>query len=209
MGALNGPDGHPVISYLKPGAFDTLANFFGFKADYIYTYTFYDVNPNGFAAWPSLHVGYPFLSFLVLRRAFGKIGWLGFAYTLLVAFSVLYTGDHWLIDAIGGVAYAYVAYYAITHAAVVQRRLARLRDDTLDTWGMGSLRDWVLGLPASVSWGRLALGSGIALLGVGGVQLMEHARDTATWLYLLPWGVLVGGLWLVAVSVIRRGGTVR
>ncbi len=208
VGALNGPDGHPVISYLKPGAFDTLANFFGFKADYIYTYAFYDVNPNGFAAWPSLHVGYPFLSFLVLRRAFGKIGWLGFAYTLLVAFSVLYTGDHWLIDAIGGVAYAYVAYYAITHAAVVQRRLARLRDDTLDTWGMGSLRDWVLGLPASVSWGRLALGSGIALLGVGGVQLMEHARDTATWLYLLPWGVLVGGLWLVAVSVIRRGGTV-
>jgi hypothetical protein len=208
-GALNGPNGHPVISYLKPGAFDTLANFFGFKADYIYTYTFYDVNPNGFAAWPSLHVGYPFLSFLVLRRAFGKIGWLGFAYTLLVAFSVLYTGDHWLIDAIGGVAYAYVSYYAITRAAVVQRRLARLRDATLDTWGMGSLRDWVLGLPASVSWGRLALGSGIALLGVGGVQAMERARDTATWLYLVPWGVLVGGLWLVAVSVIRRGGPVR
>ena len=91
VGMLNGPDGHAVISYLKPDAFDTLAKAFGFAGDYIYTYTFYGVNPNGFAAWPSLHVGYPFLTFLVLRRAFGRIGWLAFAYTLLVAFSVMYT----------------------------------------------------------------------------------------------------------------------
>ncbi len=209
VGALNGPNGHAVISYLKPGAFDTLANYFGFKADYIYTYTFYDVNPNGFAAWPSLHVGYPFLSFLVLRRAFGKIGWIGFAYTLLVAFSVMYTGDHWLIDCIGGVAYAYVSYYVIVHATAVQRRLARLRDDTLSTAAPGSLRQRVTTFPSTVSWSRLVLGGVIAVVGVGGVQAMERARDTATWLYLVPWGVVVVGLWLVAVSVLRRGSAVR
>ena len=78
------------------------------------------MNPNSVAAWPSLHVGYPFLTFLVLRRAFGRIGWLAFAYMLLVAFSVMYTGDHWLIDCIGGVAYAYVAFYVVTHAAAAQ-----------------------------------------------------------------------------------------
>jgi hypothetical protein len=207
VGALNSASGHPVISYLKPGAFDTLANFFGFKADYIYTYTFYDVNPNGFAAWPSLHVGYPFLSFLVLRRAFGKIGWIGFAYTLLVAFSVMYTGDHWLIDCLGGVAYAYVSYYVVVHASAIQRRLARLRDDTLSVGGTGNLRDWVTTFPSTVSWGRLVLGGVVAAAGLFGVQAMEHARDTATWLYLLPWGVLVAGLWLVAVSVVRRGSS--
>ena len=36
-------------------------------------------------------------------------------YTIVVAFSVIYTGDHWLIDAVAGVAYAYVAYYAVVH----------------------------------------------------------------------------------------------
>ena len=204
VGALNGPNGHPVISYLKPGAFDTLANFFGFKSDYIYTYVFYDVNPNGFAAWPSLHVGYPFLSFLVLRRAFGKIGWIGFIYTLLVAFSVMYTGDHWRIDAIGGVSYAYVSYYAITRASVVQRRLAALRDDTLSTGGMGSFRGWVTSLPSSVSWPMLLLGIGVALAGVSGVQAMEHSGETATWLYLVPWAIVLAGVWLIAVAVLRH-----
>ena len=127
VGMLNGPDGHAVISYLKPGAFDTLAKAFGFAGDYIYTYTFYGVNPNGFAAWPSLHVGYPFLTFLVLRRAFGRIGWLAFGYTVLVAFSVMYTGDHWIIDCVGGMAFAYISFYAVTHARVAQRWLARRR----------------------------------------------------------------------------------
>ena len=205
VGALNGPNGHAAISYLKPGAFDTLANFFGFKADYIYTYAFYDVNPNGFAAWPSLHVAYPFLSFLVLRRAFGRIGWIGFAYTLLVAFSVMYTGDHWLIDCIGGVAYAYVSYYVIVRAPAVQRRLARLRDDTLGVGSMGGIREWVTTFPSTVSWPRLVLGAVIVAVGVEGVQTMERARDTATWLYLVPWAVLVVGVWLVAVAVVRRG----
>jgi membrane-associated phospholipid phosphatase len=47
---------------------------------------------------------------------------------LLVAFSVMYTGDHWLIDCIGGVAYAYVSYYVVTHAATAQALLARVAD---------------------------------------------------------------------------------
>jgi membrane-associated phospholipid phosphatase len=127
VGMLNGPDGHAAISYLKPDAFDTLAKAFGFAGDYIYTYTFYGVNPNGFAAWPSLHVGYPFLTFLVLRRAFGRIGWLAFGYTVLVAFSVMYTGDHWIIDCVGGMAFAYISFYAVVHARVAQRWLARRR----------------------------------------------------------------------------------
>jgi len=60
-------------------------------------------------------------------RAFGRIGWLAFAYTLLVAFSVMYTGDHWIIDCVGGMAFAYISFYAVTHARVAQRWLARRR----------------------------------------------------------------------------------
>ena len=134
VGALNGPDGRPILTYLKPGAFDQIAQTLGFDGHYLYSIAFAGVNPNSVAAWPSLHVAYPFLSFLFLRRAFGRIGWIGFAYMLLVAFSVIYTGDHWIVDCIAGVAYAFVAYYAVVHSppalrAWPERTYARLRAD--------------------------------------------------------------------------------
>ena len=72
QGLINGPDGRPAIAYLKPDAFAALANALGFNGREIYTYTFYDVNPNGVAAFPSLHAAYPFLSVLVLRHAYGR-----------------------------------------------------------------------------------------------------------------------------------------
>ena len=115
-GLLDGPDGRPLVAYLKPGAFETLASALGFDGRYLYSLAFGSVNPNAVAAFPSLHVAYPFLAFLVLRRAFGRVGWLALACTALVAISVVYTGDHWVIDAVAGVAYAYVAYYAVVHA---------------------------------------------------------------------------------------------
>ena len=114
-GLLTGPDGLPLITYLKPAVFEDVAASFGFDGSFVYASVFYGLGPNDVAAWPSLHVGYPFLMFLFLRRAFGRIGWLALGYTLLVGFSVVYTADHWLHDAISGVAYAYIAYYAIVH----------------------------------------------------------------------------------------------
>ena len=125
-GVLNGPDGRPVIAYLKPGAFETVAASLGFDGSYIYTYAFYGVGPNAVAAWPSLHVAYPFLTFLFLRRAFGAVGWLALGYTFLVWFSVVYTGDHWVHDGLAGIAYAYVAYWAVVHTpARVRTQLDR------------------------------------------------------------------------------------
>ena len=85
-GLLDGPDGRPLVAYLKPGAFETLASALGFDGRYLYSLAFGSVNPNPVAAFPSLHVAYPFLAFLVLRRAFGRVGWLALAYTALVAF---------------------------------------------------------------------------------------------------------------------------
>ncbi len=112
-GALDGPTGTPLIQYLKPAAFEEIARSLGFDGKYLYSMAFGSVNPNLVAAFPSLHVAYPFLTFLALRRAFGRIGWLAFGYTLLVAFSVIYTGDHWLVDVLAGMAYAYVAFYLV------------------------------------------------------------------------------------------------
>jgi hypothetical protein len=114
-GLLAGPDGQPVITYLKPAAFEQLASALGFDGAFMYSFAFGGVNPNLVAAFPSLHVAYPFLAFLALRRAFGRVAWLAFGYTLLVIGSVVYTGDHWVIDAIAGIGYAYVAYHVVVH----------------------------------------------------------------------------------------------
>ncbi len=204
-GALNNSTGTPILAYLKPNAFESLANAFGFKASYLYTYAFYDINPDNVAAWPSLHVAYPFLAFLALRQAFGRIGYIALGYTALVAFSVMYTGDHWLIDCIGGIAYAYVAYYVVVHApASVRRRLARLRNDAVATRGSGGgLRGYVSDLRTSIGWPTLAAGLFLVVAGWNWVQDMEHAGQFQTWRYLLPWGVLFTGLCLVAGSILR------
>jgi hypothetical protein len=123
LGELNGPDGQPVIRYLKPEAFGVIAEWLGYPdGDQLSSYVFYGVNPNGVAAFPSLHAGYPFLAFLVLRRAFGRIGWLALGYAVLVWWAIVFTGDHYLIDVLAGVAYAAAAYFG---TRMVLERLAR------------------------------------------------------------------------------------
>jgi hypothetical protein len=110
-GVFDGPTGEPIVRYLKPDAFSALAEFFGFpNGSELTSYVFYGVNPNGVAAFPSLHAGYPFLSFLVLRSAFGRIGWLALIYAAAVWWAIVYTGDHYVIDVVGGIAYAWGAY---------------------------------------------------------------------------------------------------
>ncbi len=140
-GLLAGADGSPLIAYLKPEVVHSVAASVGSDGSFLYSSVFYGLGPNDVAAWPSLHVAYPFLMFLFLRRAFGRIAWLAFAYTLLVGFSVVYTADHWLHDTIAGAAYAYLAYYAIVHTPQpVRARLDRLFD--------GSRRETLVGEPS-------------------------------------------------------------
>lgn len=137
-GVLDGPDGLPLIAYLKPGVFDSVAGSLGFDGNVLFTSVFYGLGPNDVAAWPSLHVAYPFLAFLFLRRGYGRPGYLALGYTLLVAFSVVYTGDHWVHDCIAGMAYAYIAYYAVVHAPGRMRALLERADvgllDRGDGW---------------------------------------------------------------------------
>jgi hypothetical protein len=110
-GALDGPNGEPILRYLKPDAFAVIAETLGYPDGHeLSSYVFYGVNPNGVAAMPSLHAGYPFLSFLVLRHAFGPIGWLALLYAAVVWWAIVFTGDHYVIDIIAGIAYAWAAY---------------------------------------------------------------------------------------------------
>jgi len=112
-GYLDGAGGEPIVRYLKPDAFAVIAEFLGYPNGHeLSSYVFYGVNPNGVAAFPSLHAGYPFLSFLVLRNAFGRIGWLALAYAVAVWWAIVFTGDHYVVDVLAGIVYATAAYLA-------------------------------------------------------------------------------------------------
>lgn len=72
-------------------------------------------SPNLVAAVPSLHAAYPTLITLFIARAFGwrwaaAISW----YPLAIWVGIVYMGEHYVFDAVVGVAYA-VLTYAITN----------------------------------------------------------------------------------------------
>ena len=85
---------------------------------------------NPFAAMPSLHFGSSVMAARVLSqvgRAPGAIGW---AYALTLGFGLVYLGEHYVIDLIGGFALAEVVRQGAPHAGPVvlaaARRIQRL-----------------------------------------------------------------------------------
>ncbi len=121
-GLIPGPGGTPAIAYLKEQGFNDLARLLGFEGQAVYNYAINQVNPNQVAAFPSLHSAYPFLAFLVARRAFGRPGWLVLGYAVCVWFAIVYLADHYVVDVIGGIVYASVSYAAIVHLPGLIRR---------------------------------------------------------------------------------------
>jgi membrane-associated phospholipid phosphatase len=62
------------------------------------------------AAMPSMHAAFPVLVFLVTWRLFPRWGWLTVLYPLAMAFAVIYAGEHYLVDVLGGWLYALAAF---------------------------------------------------------------------------------------------------
>jgi hypothetical protein len=87
-----------MSSFATPISVPTIYGFFG---------------ANLVAAVPSLHAAYPLLIFLFVRK---YVPWLGLAilpYVFGVWFSVVYLGEHYVIDVIIGILYAIMAYMLI------------------------------------------------------------------------------------------------
>lgn len=70
---------------------------------------YYMVNANPVAAFPSVHVIYPLLVGYFGYAAFGRKGLPFLLYPLLMAFSTLYLGEHYLFDMLGSLIYAAAA----------------------------------------------------------------------------------------------------
>lgn len=72
-----------------------------------------DVNP--IASIPSLHAAYPMLLTLFVNRYFGwRWALLGAFYAVSVWVGIVYLGEHYVLDAVIGIAYATGAYLVIT-----------------------------------------------------------------------------------------------
>jgi hypothetical protein len=81
---------------------------------------------NVVAAVPSLHVAWPVMCMLVIRKH-RLPRWLMVAQTLLtlgVVFAIVYTGEHYLIDAIVGAVYALVAWWVLQRILGTRRHRA-------------------------------------------------------------------------------------
>lgn len=71
-------------------------------------YHFFYADPN--AAMPSMHAAYPFLATLFAVRILGRRAWPLFLYTACVWYSIVYLGEHYVVDIIGGVIFALAAF---------------------------------------------------------------------------------------------------
>jgi len=198
------------ILHLRDVGFQGLANFFHF-GNYFYSYSAYSISSNDVAAFPSLHAAYPFLAFLFARHAFGRTGWLMLAYSACIWFSIVYLGEHWVADIIGGVIYASVAYLVVMRGPRWARRfMEQIADEEIeagveaeDEGDVGALRR----LGRHVRWTLVAQGLVITIVGA----LLAYGISTFGWLggttngvYLAAWLAILGGLWRGAAGVLSR-----
>ena len=69
------------------------------------------LTPNEYAAMPSLHAAFPFLGGLFALRLWGRRAWPALLYTGFVWLSIVYLGEHYIVDIIGGVIFAFAAFF--------------------------------------------------------------------------------------------------
>ena len=80
------------------------------------------LNPNQFAAFPSLHAAFPALAAVYAWSRYRWLAWGLIAWTAAVALSIVYLGEHYVIDILDGFLYVAVASVIVEF---VTRRLGR------------------------------------------------------------------------------------
>jgi membrane-associated phospholipid phosphatase len=79
----------------------------------IYRTIFDYIAPNSFAAFPSLHATYPWLISLYALKSWKTKASAVVLFPISVWFSAVYLGEHYVVDVIGGVAYATFAFLLV------------------------------------------------------------------------------------------------
>jgi membrane-associated phospholipid phosphatase len=84
------------------------------------SWAYANMSGNEVAAFPSLHSAYPALALLFVWRQRSLAIGVGL-YAILVWFSVMYLGHHYLVDVLGGIALALLTYAAVVWSGLIDR----------------------------------------------------------------------------------------
>jgi membrane-associated phospholipid phosphatase len=84
----------------------------GLPADLIWLYSHHDYNL--YAAFPSLHAGFPVLAATAAWRLDKRAGAALSIWAIVVWVAVVYLGEHYVADVAGGILYAAVALAIVT-----------------------------------------------------------------------------------------------
>jgi membrane-associated phospholipid phosphatase len=80
---------------------------------------FYDrLDPNPVAAFPSMHAAYPFIATLAVATVSRRWSLVALAWTLGVWFTVVYLGEHYVLDIAGGIAVSLIGWLASGRVAL-------------------------------------------------------------------------------------------
>ena len=77
--------------------------------NYIVTPLYTHLNPNQFAAFPSLHAAFPMLGAVYAWRRYRWLALLLILWSLAVIASIVYLGEHYVVDALDGLLYVAAA----------------------------------------------------------------------------------------------------
>jgi membrane-associated phospholipid phosphatase len=87
---------------------------------YTLVFVYHGFNPNQFAAFPSLHAAFPALAAVYAWRRYRALGVGLVLWTVGVVVSIVYLGEHYVIDALASV--IYVAAATVIVETVSRRR---------------------------------------------------------------------------------------
>ncbi len=102
---------------------ETVDKFWG--PNYFVSPLYAHLNPNQFAAFPSLHAAFPALAAVYAWNRFRLLGIGLIAWTAAVLFSIVYLGEHYVVDALDG--FLYVAVSMPLVEGFVRWRARRVR----------------------------------------------------------------------------------
>jgi hypothetical protein len=109
----------PWMASSQFGLFPSLTRFNGLLLETVVADISNGFDTNPIAAMPSLHAAFPILSSLLLWKLYKWKAAVFYVYTAVVLFTIVYTGDHYVVDVLAGLALA-VACYAL--GALIGRR---------------------------------------------------------------------------------------
>ncbi len=126
-------------------------------------------NTNPISAMPSLHAAFPALCCLILWKLYRWKASLFYLYTLLIFFTITYTGDHYIVDAIAGIMLAIFCYLisTIVKTSPLKSELKTPRNKKRDNSNF-------LKKNGSLIIGVILLAAGISI----GLGIKNQLRDT-------------------------------